>query len=84
MNDADFKYRLIGTRADGTRATVLAAMKLEEAQRARDAIAEARIFASVEIAMDSAAEIPRQSELPERKSAVLFPPSVQPLDDGDA
>jgi hypothetical protein len=52
-NDPSLSYRLVGTREDGTRATVLGAMTLREAQRAREAIEMAGIFAHVEISAEA-------------------------------
>lgn len=54
----DARYRLIGTRHDGSPATVLGSMTLAEAQRAREAIEKAEIFAAVEVAVDSGDDIP--------------------------
>lgn len=46
------RYRLVGTRRDGTSATVLGRMTLAEAMKARDAIETAGIFASVRVVTD--------------------------------
>jgi hypothetical protein len=51
-------YRLLGIHKDGTRATVLGRMTWDEAKRAKEAIAEAGIFASVRIEQESSGEIP--------------------------
>jgi len=51
-------FRLLGIRWDGSRAVVLGRMTLDEAKRARDAISEAGIFASVRVEQESSVDIP--------------------------
>ena len=53
----DARYRLVGIRQDGSRATVLGSMTYDEAKRAREVLSAACIFASVDIAVDSGDDI---------------------------
>jgi hypothetical protein len=50
-------YRLLGIRQDGSRATVLGRMTWDEAKRAKQAIEDAQIFATVRIEQESSDEI---------------------------
>jgi hypothetical protein len=79
-------YRVVGVRADGSRRVLADDLPEKIAIQIRDQVGDG-IFASV-VVEQYEPDVPdspdEQAELTDRKSALLFPPRVQPPDETKA